>query len=151
MDPTFQGFQDWVTTIMQVPGADVPSTATLQYAYDEALNLTYLALQCIPSQATSNSIYAQAVYNLGGHYLVEFAQDTPPATYWNDLRNKMGINSFSYGLINAAADQGTSEGSYIPEQIRGMTLMDLQLAKTPWGRAWLAISGQWGAIWGITF
>jgi len=40
---------------------------------------------------------------------------------------------------------------YIPDAIKGMTLMDLQLAKSPWGRKYLMIAGQWGSIWGITF
>jgi hypothetical protein len=54
-------------------------------------------------------------------------------------------------MVNQASDQGTSEGLFIPAQIQNMTLMDLQLAKSPWGRAYLMIAGQWGTIWGITF
>jgi hypothetical protein len=62
----------------------------------------------------------------------------------------MGINSSQFGMITSAADQGTAESMYIPDAIKGMTLMDLQLAKSPWGRKYLMFAGQWGAIWDIT-
>jgi hypothetical protein len=153
-DPTFAGFQWFVANMMGVPTAEIPDVTVLQACYDESLNLAYWGLETVPSQPTTPSIYAFAVYNLAAHIMVEMAWDDPnvqpPSTYWTDLRNKLGLNSFSFGLVNSAADQGTSESSYIPDQIKGMTLMDLQLAKTPWGRKYLMFAGQWGAIWGIT-
>jgi hypothetical protein len=153
-DPTFTGFQWFVSNIMGVPGASVPPSSWLQVAYDEAINLTYWALDCVPSQPTTPSIYAFAVYNLGCALLLDFAQDDqtaqPPLTFWSDLRSSLGINSFSFGLITSASDQGTAESMYIPDAIKGMTLMDLQLAKSPWGRKYLMIAGQWGTIWGLT-
>ena len=154
-DPTFTGFQWFVSTIMGVPGASMPPNDWLQIAYDEAINLTYWALDTVPSQPTTPSIYAFAVYNLGCALLLEYAQDDtttqPPQTFWTNLRSNLNINSMNFGLITSAADQGTSESTYIPEAIKGMTLMELQLAKSPWGRKYLMIIGQWGSIWGITF
>jgi|SRR6516162_8450495 hypothetical protein len=150
MDPTFEGFQAWVAAVMGVSAADMPSDATLQIAYDEAINLAYSELAGIPSRSTSMSIYAMAVYNLGGAILVEYAIDNPNSTYWQDLRNKLGINSFTPGLVNQAHDQGTGEGMYILPQFAGLTMLGLQLLKTPWGRSYLAIAGQWGPIWGLT-
>jgi hypothetical protein len=153
-DPTFAGFQWFVATIMAVPSVSVPPDDWLQIAYDEAINLTYYGLCTVPSQPTTPSIYAFAVYNLWCAFLLEFAQDdtttNPPQTFWTTLRNQLGVNSFSAGLITSAADQGTADSMYIPEQIKGMTLMDLQLAKSPWGRKYLMIAGQWGSIWGLT-
>jgi hypothetical protein len=150
--PTFAGFQWFVATVMGVPSGSMPPNDWLQIAYDESINLTYWALATVPSQPTTPSIYAFAVYNLGCAFLLEFAQDDPASTntFWTDLRNTLGINSFNFGLITSAADQGTAESMYIPEAIKGMTLMDLQLAKSPWGRKYLMIAGQWGSIWGIT-
>lgn len=153
-DPTFAGFQWFVANIMAVPGTSMPDDSWLQVAYDQSINLTYWALATVPSQPTTPSIYAFAVYNLGCAFLLEFAQDdpsNPEDTFWNDLRQKLGLNSMSFGLITSAHDQGTGESTYIPEQIKGMTLMDLQLAKSPWGQKYLMIAGQWGSIWGITF
>jgi hypothetical protein len=133
-----------------VPPEAMPNDFTLQMAYDTALNLAYIGLATIPSQPTSPSIYAIAVYNLGGAFLVEFAQDVPPSTYWTDLRNKLGIYSASFGIITSAHDQGTSDSLYIPETIKNMTLLDLQLMKSPWGRMYLMLAGEWGSLWGIT-
>jgi hypothetical protein len=149
-DPTFDGFKAWVQSIMGVPTDQVPDDTTLQVAFDQALNLAYLGLQGVPSQSTSMTIYAQAVYNLGGAILVEYAIDNPQSTFWQDLRNRFGIYNFTGGLVNSAHDQGTSEGMYILPQFAGLTMFGLQLLKTPWGRAYLMFAGQWGPIWGIT-
>jgi hypothetical protein len=149
-DPTIEGFTAWVSAVMGVSAGDMPDPTTLQVAFDQALNLTYLGLQGVPSQVTTMSIYAQAVYNLGGHYLVEFAVDNPNSTFWTDLRNKFGIYNFTGGLTNQAHDQGTGEGMYIFPIFAGMTMLGLQLLKTPWGRAYLAIAGSWGTLWGLT-
>jgi hypothetical protein len=162
--PTFAGFKWFVANIMGVPFPSIPPDDWLAVAYDQSVALTYWALATIPTPdlvysytgapLNTPSIYAFAVYNLGCAFLLEFAQDDPtadpPQTFWTDLRNRLGLNSFSFGLITSAADQGTSESTYIPDQIKGMTLMDLQLAKSPWGRKYLMIAGQWGAIWGLT-
>jgi len=149
-DPTFEGFQAWDLAVMGVPAASMPDVTTLQVAYDQAINLAYLGLQGVPSQSTSMTVYAQAVYNLGGAMLLEFAMDNPNSTFWQDLRNKLGINSFSPGLINQAHDQGTGEGMYILKQLESLTLWGLQLLKSPWGRAYLMYAGEWGPLWGLT-
>lgn len=153
-DPTFAGFQWFVAHIMAVPSGSIPDSSWLQVAYDEAVNLAYYGLQSVPSQSTTPSIYAFAVYNLGCALLLEFAPDdpnaTPPGTFWTNLRQSLGITNATYGMVNSAADQGTSESMYIPDVIKGMTLFDLQLMKSPWGRTFLMISGEWGTIWGLT-
>jgi len=141
-DPTFAGFQWFVANMAGIPASEIPDVTVLQACYDQAINLAYWGLETVPSQSTSPSIYAFAVYNLATDILVEIAWDDPngTSTYWTDLRNKLGLNSMNFGIITSATDQ-----------IKGMTLMDLQLAKTPWGRRYLMFAGQWGAIWGITF
>jgi hypothetical protein len=169
--PTFAGFQWFVAHIMGIPSASIPTDDYLQIAYDQSVALTYWGLATIPTPNSgfiwmmnpimpppsipgTPSIYAFAVYNLGCAFLLEFAQDDPdadpPQTFWTNLRNQLGLNSFTAGLITSAADQGTAESMYIPDAIKGMTLMDLQLAKSPWGRKYLMFAGQWGSIWGLT-
>jgi hypothetical protein len=149
-DPTIEGFTVWVEAVMGVPTGDMPDSSTLQVAFDQALNLAYIGLQGVPAQSTSLTIYAQAVYNLGGAMLLEIAMDNPNSTYWSDLRNKLGINSFVPGLVNQAHDQGTGEGMYILPIFAGLTMLGLQLIKSPWGRNYLMFAGQWGPIWGLT-
>lgn len=154
--PTFEGYLWFVSAKMGIPSEVMPSQAALQVAYDQALNLAYVGLASIPSQPTTPNLYAFAVYNLACAIMLECAFDDPNLpepynTYWEDLRNKLGLNSFTYGLVNSAADQGTSESMYIPDIIKNMTLLDLQLAKSPWGRMYLMIAGEWGSLWGITY
>jgi hypothetical protein len=150
-DPTYNGFVWFVEYVMAVPSNDMPSAAQLQWAYNQAVNLAYSNLAGVPSQPGTPSIYTMAVYNLGAAFLVEFATDTPPSTYWSDLRTQLGINSFVPGLINSAHDQGTGEGMAIPPNIlNGLSLLDMQLLKSPWGQAYLQIAGQWGPIWDIS-
>lgn len=150
--PTFDGFQWFVENMMKVPAEAMPDVSMMQIAYDEAINLAYYPLADIPSQPTTPTIYAFAVYNLGCAMLLEFAMDDPStnSTFWNDLRQSLGINSMMIGLITAAHDQGTGEQTYIPDTIKNMTLANLQLLKSPWGRKYLMIAGQWGYIWGLT-
>jgi len=154
-DPTIEGFKFFVTNMMGVPTEAMPDDAMLQMCYDQAYNLAYWGLATIPYAPLSPSLFAFAVYNLGCAFLVQFAYDDPTApppynTFWTSLRQKLGIGTMSYGLINSAADQGTSETQYIPDVIKGMTLLDLQLLKSPWGQAYLMIAGEWGSLWGLT-
>lgn len=109
---------------------------------------------------SSPSIYALCVYNLGGHVLVNTAWDLtdPPAqpppdnaaTYWADLRRKFSLNTMSLGIITSASDQGTSAGQQIPDMIKNMSLFNMWLLQTPWGRMYMMLAGQWGTIWDIS-
>lgn len=148
--PTYNGFVTWVTAVMQVPSNAMPDANTLEAAYCQALNLAYSDLASVPSNCSNITIYTMAVYNLGGAILVEYAQDNPGSTFWSDLRSQLRINDFVPGLVNQAHDQGTGEGMYILPIFSGLTLLGLQLLKTPWGRAYLQFAGQWGPIWGLT-
>jgi len=97
------------------------------------------------------SYYAWAVYNLAGHFLIMFAQDTPPSTYFADLRDKYGMNTFVPGVIQASHDQGTGQAFIVPDFVKNMTLADLGYLKTPWGRFYMGLAQAYGpTIWGLT-
>lgn len=163
-DPTYTGFVSFLTNVVGVPADQIPSTSipppdppppvdVVQFSYDFSLNMTYWGLLCVPSQATSPSIYAVAVYNLGADTLINYAYDIPDASdpnYWSNLRASFGINSFTGGVINFSSDQSTSEGIAVSDFLKSLTLADLQNLKTPWGRNYLALSQSIGTLWGIT-
>jgi hypothetical protein len=166
-DPTLAGFTTWVYGPMGVPPSVLPTDSPyLQLAFDTSMNIVLSSavsgggLDLVPSQPTSPSIYAIAVYNLGGHFLVNTAQDqippAPPppanaATFWSDLRKALGLDSSVLGFVQSTSDQGTSTSLMVPKQLQDASLMTLQLLKTPWGSAYSAIAGQWGpSIWGIS-
>lgn len=179
MGPTFDGFVAWVRTFMGAPASVLPDDSPfLPVAYNLAISVCLSSivsgggLDLVPAANAVQmyadgtpapqgpSVYAIAVYNLAGDWLVRIAQDQtdpapvpPPAnapTFWADLRKTLGVGSFAYGLIQSTSDQGTSSSLAIPQQVQDMTLANMMQAQTPWGRAYLAIVGQWGTIWGIS-
>jgi hypothetical protein len=136
--------------MMGVPASDMPDVPTLEMAYDESLNLALDDLATIPNQPGSPSLYALAVYNLAGAILVDIVQDTPPSTFWSDLRNKFNVAMFSFSIVTGAGDQGTSKSAMVPLFVQGMGPLDMWMYQTPWGRQYMMIAGAWGAIWGIS-
>lgn len=178
-EPTLAGFTAWVYTFMGVPKSALPPDSPyLQLAFDESVNIAYVGLKLVknrspprtpphaehPSYPTpsarrfqSPSVYAIAVYNLAGHFLVNMANDDPdaeppqePPNFWAALRSTLNLNSFNIGIINSASDQGTSAGQMIPDMVQKMSLFNLWLMQTPWGRTYLMLAGQWGTVWGIS-
>lgn len=148
--PNFTDYQAWVTNMMGVPAADMPDVTVLEMAYDESLNIALEDLATIPYYPGSPSLYALAVYNLGGAILVDIVQDTPPNTFWQDLRNKFNVTMFSFTILTGASDQGTSKSSIVPNFVQNMGPLDLWMMQTPWGRQYMMIAGAWGAVWGIS-
>ncbi len=102
------------------------------------------------------SYYAWAVYNLAAHLLIMWAPDNPALappnnTFFADLRDKYGLNSFTPGVIQASHDQGTGQAFIVPDFVKNMTMADLAYLKTPWGRAYMGLAQAYGpTIWGLT-
>ena len=136
---------------MAVPEIVLPNNSPyIEISYDLAVEIVNWYLNC-----ASPIVYTQCVYNLGGDYLVNMAQDNPNLpppynTYWTDLRQSLGVNSFIPGLVNAANDEDTSAAILTPLGLQNLTLMDLQNLKTPWGRVYLGLAQSVGSMWGLT-
>ena len=54
-------------------------------------------------------IYTNTIYNTAGSLPLRYAIDTPPSTYFADLRKTLGLNNAVYGVMNSAADQMLSD------------------------------------------
>lgn len=160
--PTFSGFTSWVYGVMGVPAAWLPSDSpSLGYAYNTSTALVNPMIQQVPGP-----LYLQAVYNLGGHLLATWAADpvpwpgTPPAPYitvddvaygfFAYLRKVNNILGYTTGTVNSSSDEGTSVGLVVPKQAENLTLSQLQLTSTPWGRRYLGIAQSVGTNWGIS-
>lgn len=152
MDPTLAGYVYFLFNIAGIPTAALSSTAPIiAFSFNYAMDKTYKLLACLPNYDPSQpTLYAQAIYNLATDNLINFAPDTPPSTYFADLRKNMGLNSFIAGVISSSSDQGTSQSLDIPNFFKTLTLSDLQLMKTPFGRQYLAIAQSTGPLWGLT-
>jgi len=97
------------------------------------------------------SVYTMAVYNYGADRLLNLANDAAGQCFFRDLRSSLGLHSFSAGLVVSSSDQGTSQTLEIIAAAKSMTLTDLQMMKTPYGRAYLDYAQNYGGnIWGLT-
>lgn len=144
-EPTQDGFQAFVRTVMGVPESAIPETPTLESAFGMAEDLAFPEIRRV-----SVRLYRSAVYNLAASFLVQFAQDSNASSlphFWQGLRRKLGINGFAPGIIQSSSDNGTSQTWAIPESAKTLSLADLDALKTPWGRAYIAIAQQYGTLW----
>lgn len=145
--PTFDGYVRFVRGVMGVPETAISDDdPTLLCCYQSALELVpnSLGLQWIPI------IYTNTVYNAGGGLLLRYAIDTPPSTYFANMRETLGLNKPIYGLVNSAADQGTSGSLAISDALSNLSLADLMMLQDPYGRAAAAVLMDLGPVWGYT-
>lgn len=99
----------------------------------------------------SPRLYTLAVYNFATDRLLNFALDIPNQTYFSDFRVKFNINDRSPGTVASASDNGTSSAFLNPEFMRDLTVRDLQMLKTPYGRAYAEFAQDYGSvIWGVS-
>ena len=153
--PTLHGYIIWIRMVMGVPESVLPDTSFyIPLTFDMAKETVHHWINIV-----SPLMYTQAVYNCGGHYLVMTAQDNPYAdppleppldTYWTDLRKSLGTGSFIPGVINETHDESTGVAIVTSDWLSGMTISDLQMMKTPWGRVYLSIAQCIGSMWGLT-
>ena len=153
MDPTLPGFTDFITNVMGITTGQLdPASPTIPLAFNVAMNLVNVAIQGLTNANLAlPSLYAYAVYNLAGDRLVNLAQDIAPSTFFADLRKSLGLTSFVSGIIQSTSDEGTSESMLVPDAFKNLTIGDLQLLRTPWGRNYLAIAQDYGSsVWGLS-
>ncbi len=153
MDPTLPGFLNFVATVMAIPAAALPPTSPFPpMAFNTAQSIVNTALQIVPNyDPTQPTIYALATYNLAGAILLGIAPDQPGATYFADMWKAYGGNAFVPGVLSSTSDEGTSSSYAVSQALQNVTLGDLQLLKTPWGRAYLALAQDVGlSAWGLS-
>lgn len=144
--PTLDGFQDFITNVMQAPTTALPVGAPIiSYAFNAASSIVLKAIQGIDP-----FLYQMAVYNLAASILVQYAPDQAGQTFFVDYRKSHGIGVFTPGLIQSSSDNGTSQSWMIPEAFKNLSLADLQNLKNPYGLAYLEIAQSYGQIWGLT-
>lgn len=97
------------------------------------------------------NIYVLACYNLATDRLFNWAADVPGQTFFRDQRVKMRLLEPAVGVTTSASDEGTAGSLMNPDQLKRLTLQDLQTLKTPWGRTYLGMAQAYGPnLWGLT-
>ncbi len=144
--PTLAGFQNFVSNYMNIPASALPVGApAVSFAFQIAADLVNPVLNCV-----SPDLFTLATYNLAGSNLIEYAPDQTGQTYFADLRAAFKINSFAPGLVSSTSDNSTSTSLEMPAFAKNLSLSDLQILKTPWGRRYLEIAAKSGPLWGIS-
>lgn len=137
------------------------SSVWFTYAYNVAIALVNQALANVVVDPTSGmTIYGLAVYNLAGSNLLNFAQDLPGAAiipgsdpqqpFFAYTRAKWNMTSFVSGVVQSTSDEGTSMSLVVPEQLKELTLANLQNLKDPYGRVYLQFAQDYGTLWGLS-
>jgi hypothetical protein len=145
--PSFEGFLKFVRDYMGVPvSAAADDGYALQCAFEAASEWMPkgTGLEMLPA------LYKTCVYNLAASFLLNFANDIPPGTYFADARSKLGLGKKVTGVMTAAADQGTSGSTVIGDALSNLSLADLMLLQDPYGKVALAILMELGPYWGLT-
>jgi hypothetical protein len=150
--PTLAGFNVFIYQVMLIDPLNLPTdSAIIGYAYQNALNIVNPALAaigCLPGAAWS--LYASAVYNLGGSNIVNFAQDQQGRLFFAGMRKELGIGKFTPGVVAGSSDAGSADALLNPEFMKTMTMRDLRTLRDPWGRAYMEIVMDYGDIWALT-
>ena len=150
--PTVAGFLQFIRGNMGINSTVLPDNApVIDVAFGIALDIANDQLNVKPN------VYTLAVYNLAVDNLVNYAPDVqPPVIYKDDLpyfaylRQEMNITGFVSGVIQSASDESTSSSLVVPEQLKMLTLANLQNTKTPWGRTYLGFAQAAGTLWGLS-
>lgn len=156
LEPTLAGFLDFVRTYMGITALVLPDNSpVIEMSYCIALEIVYEPIQC-----ASPRLYNLAVYNCAGSTLLSYAQDLPdaaifpgsqpPLPFFEYYRALWNINGFMTGVVQASADEATSQSLIVMEAAKNFTLGNLQFLKDPYGRAYLAIAQDAGDIWGLS-
>lgn len=139
-------FKWFIRNIMRIDDAALPDDSIyIPYALSIAVEITNPAI----AQA-SGLLYTQALNNLGGDNLINWAPDEDDSTFFTDVRKSLNIGGFVGGVISASNDETTGETLLTPDFLKGLTMANLQNIKTPYGRQYMAIAQAYGPVWGLT-
>lgn len=140
------GFLSFIRNVMGITTLQLPDNSpAITDAYTVSIETVNLYIGSI-----STTFYDLAVYNLGGDYLLNWAPDTAPSTFFADYRKTNNLNGFVAGVVASSADEGTSNSLLVPDFFKTLSLSDLQELKTPYGRQYLAIAQKFGPLWGLS-
>ena len=135
--------------VIDSSGANVtsnPPTSWVNVMLTIAMEIVNDTLQC-----ASQDIYTLAVYNLAADRVINFGQDSPPSNFFAKARSLLKIDAISVGIVASAGDQGSNTTMLNPDFMRNLTFMDLQMMKTPYGRAYMGFAQMYGSnLWGVT-
>jgi hypothetical protein len=164
--PNLIDFVYWLQTNVAIPTAALPTSSPYpQYALSQALELVLcfpgasfsaMNVNCsipVPGNQWSGISYTLACYNCATHLLLGIAPDQPGQNFFTAARANSGYSLVnpSTGLVAASSNETTSSTLNNPKWVEGLTPGQLDMYKSPWGRAYLDYQSKYGStIWGLT-
>lgn len=164
MGPSVVGYLEFIRQVMGIGSVNLPDNSPyIEGTYNAAISMVNRALIQMghAEVVTLPTMYAAAVYNLAGAYLLAWAPDQagapvvpgtdPPLKFFGNARKTYNLMGFVSGAVQSTNDNGTGGSFVVPKQLEELTIGDLQLLQTPWGRAYLALAQNYGpTIWGLS-
>lgn len=156
MDPTLAGFLTFIRNVMGINTTNLPdNTYVIQFSFAVSMMIVNQDLRGVISPYAAvgayPSYYALAVYNLGGDRIINYALDPTGSTYFTDLREKFHVYNFNAGVVSSTNDESTGGSFEVLEVFKNLTIAQLQLLSTPWGREYLGLAQAAGpTIWGLS-
>lgn len=143
----------FIQNVMEVPASALPTNIATDPDVLTAWAVAGETVDCFIN-IHSPLYYNLAMYNFAADYLINWASDSnassPCSTYFADLRKKWNLTGFVGGAVSSTADESTSTSLEVPEQVKGLSMFDLQMLKTPFGRTYMSIAAKFGDMWGMS-
>lgn len=129
-----------------LPGDKITISGVSPLPYSGTPGVGYVIVYAVPD--STHFTYAVAT-DPGAGTILPGALATE--YYFTDLRKQLKINSFVPGVVSNTSDLTTSVGLVVPDFFKTLTLEQMDLMKTPFGRAYLMIAQKYGpTVWGLT-
>lgn len=144
--PSQADYLVFIRTEMAIAPIYLPDDSVwISASYNMAKNNVYCWLLVNPP------MYTRAVYNYAADRLMRIAVDMQGQDYFADHRKALGIHGFSAGVIQSSSDSGSSQSMAVPEWSKLMTITDIEMSRTFYGRTYLGLAQESGnTIWGLT-
>lgn len=118
----------------------VTAAAATGIAVGEGINISIVAAAPAAYNGTFGAVATGAntlVYSLPNNPGTNAVPGLLNLAFFAGLRQQFNLLAFVPGIVTSASDQGTQASLTVPDSFKSLTLQDLDLIKTPWGRAYL--------------
>ncbi len=151
----FGGVVTGVTTSTSgiVPGDTVSITGVSPLGYSGPPNLMGHGYPngYVVVQATPDGTHFQYVLSRDPGTATLLAGASVNETFFSAARSKLKMDQFTPGMVASTSDVSTSVGLDNPDFMKGLTLENLQLMRTAYGRAYMSIAQKYGpSVWGLS-
>lgn len=148
--PSREGFLRFLRRYVGIPEAVLPDNSP---QIDEALCGAHQWVDNGMWGCSPSIVYNTTLYNMGASLLLNYGYDESDyegEDWFVMQRQAFGLDCFTPGVIESAADQGTSGSLAISDAVKNLSLAELQMLKDPYGMRALAVLQEMASVWTLT-